>query len=130
MSFNPIIFFTIFLFSTGSIALPQKEQVLHIGFTEEPGTLNPTLRSSQLEGFLGFLSIRSFAHYNRQSLFVHHLAKALPEYVGNELRVEIRQDAVWDDGQPVICEDFKTAFSVGLKFRGDSTFVKEISWDQ
>lgn len=96
----------------------------------EPTSLNPAYRGSTEEGLVNALTIRSLAHYDSESKLVPHLANRAPVFVKNNLLFEIREDAKWDDGASVTCEDFQTGMLAVSKFRpSKSPKIEKIEWD-
>lgn len=107
------------------------QSLLRIGMILEPTTLNPVFRTSSEEGIVNSLRVRSLTHFNAKSELVPHLAKSLPVFKKNRLVFEIRDDAKWDDGNPVTCEDFQTGLQAEKKFRPSITpRIDTVLWDQ
>ncbi|MFN8790740.1 MAG: peptide ABC transporter substrate-binding protein [Bdellovibrionales bacterium] len=134
-------------FSTAAYSAGSNSE-LKIGISQEFENLNPLIMTMSATTYIYAMAGRALVTLNSDLKWVPQLAKEIPSMdkgtaklvdLGGKKRVvaqwEIREDAKWGDGKPVICEDFAFArnvaaspnVSVGEK--ETYTQVEKIEWD-
>lgn len=121
---------------------------LKIGISQEFENLNPLIMTMSATTYIYAMAGRALTTLDANSKWVPQLAKEVPSIekgtaklvdIGGKKRVvatwEIRDEAKWGDGKPIVCEDFAFArtvaaspnVSVGEK--ETYTQVEKIDWD-
>lgn len=121
---------------------------LKIGISQEFENLNPIIMTMSATTYIYAMAGRALVTLDADSKWVPQLAKEIPSIekgtakvadIGGKKKIvanwEIREEAKWGDGKPVICEDF--AFSrnvaaspnVSVGEKEVYTQVEKIEWD-
>jgi peptide/nickel transport system substrate-binding protein len=119
----------LFLCATASVAAagPRPPDVLAIGITQFPATLNPDIESMAAKSYVLAMTRRPLTTYDPNWRLVCMLCVALPSFEnglaqpldlpdgrkGVRLTYTLRPDARWGDGVPVTTKDVLFSYEVG-----------------
>ena len=98
---------------------------LKIGISQEFENFNPLISSMAATSYMLRMTIRTLVVIDADGKWVPQLAKAIPSFENGEAKIvkiggkdkvvanwEIKEEASWGDGKPVICEDFAMAIKI------------------
>ncbi len=121
---------------------------LKIGISQEFENLNPIIMTMSATSYIYAMAGRALVTMDANSKWVPQLAKEIPSIEKGTAKVvttngkkrvianwEIRSDAKWGDGKPVVCEDFafgrEVAASPNVSVGEKETYtqVEKIEWD-
>jgi len=86
------------------------ENILNVRIPREPDLLNPVLSKTDLSATIEnllFLSVMEFDPYSQKptAVLAEKKADVLREGKNSGYRLRIKEDAVWDNGSPIIAKD-------------------------
>ncbi len=115
------------IYVSASLARTADNSEFRIGISQEFETLNPNILSMSASYYLSYFANRPWYRMTAEGQWVADLAQRIPtkenglvkfEGKGKDLKItatyEIANNAKWGDGKPVICDDLKFAWEVGL----------------
>lgn len=96
------------------------------GITSDPATFNPIYITATSSAVAGYTVFSKLLESDKNGTIIPSIAKSVPrpESDGLTYRLEMRQDALWSDGQPLTADDAVFAFNL---LHGSTYDIKAIA---